>query len=81
MATRAIVTIDGQRHDITGVPVITEHACDRCGRYTVAYTRVALPVWPGQDLETPVGIELCAECVLQAFPGLLDIARKVAGRA
>jgi hypothetical protein len=75
------VTIDGERHDITGLAIVCETSCDRCGRYTVAKTTVQVDLALLVDAQHDVLVELCAACVGDHFPGLADVATKVMGRA
>jgi hypothetical protein len=81
MAFHRFVTIDGQRHDITELPIIGETSCDRCGRYMIHKTIVQLDAEALIDAPHDVLIELCLACVGDHFPGLADIATKVLGRA
>lgn len=81
MAVHEFVTISGTRHDITGVDITREHACDRCGRYMTTWTSidVACGLVIGAEFDVPV--DLCEACVRDHFPGLADIAVKVLGHA
>ncbi len=81
MAVQRIVTINGQRHDITGLSITNETTCDRCGRYMVARTTVQVDCNLLGDAPHDVLVELCAACVGQHFPGLADLATKVLARA
>jgi hypothetical protein len=81
MTFHRFVTIDGQRHDITGLDITGETSCDRCGRYTVAKTTVQVNTGLLGDVPHDVLVELCAACVGDHFSGLVDVATKVLGRA
>lgn len=81
MAFHRFVTVDGQRHDITELPITGETSCDRCGRYMVAKTTVQVDCSLLVDVPHDVLVELCASCVGDHFPGLADIATKVLARA
>lgn len=81
MAFHRFVTIDGQRHDITGLDIDGQTSCDRCGRYTVAKTTVQVNNGLLVDAPHDVLVELCFACVCDHFPGLADLATKVLGRA
>lgn len=80
MAFRRFITIDGERHDITGLIPVGEHSCDRCGRYMTTFTQVHVDGAILVDAPSGALVELCAACVGDHFPGLADLATKVLGR-
>jgi hypothetical protein len=80
MAHHRFVTIDGQRHEITELPITGEDSCDRCGRYLSHKTTVQVDAGLLGDAPHDVLIELCFTCVSGDFPGLADVANKVLGR-
>lgn len=81
MGYRTLVVIDGQRHDITGVTLTRELTCDRCNRYMTVKLAMYVPPELVDGAEEDVQVELCMECARLLYPGLPDLAVKVAGRA
>lgn len=72
--------IDGKRVDLTSVRISAERTCDRCGRYVTRWTGVQVDHEILVDVDGDVQVDLCAACVGDHFPGLADLAVKVAGR-
>lgn len=81
MALHQLVSIEGKRHEITGKVIIHEHTCDSCGEFVTEYAEVRVPPSFGNGSPGTVIVEICGACVPARFPGLLDLAVKVAGRA
>jgi hypothetical protein len=80
VAHHRFVTINGQRHDITELPLTSETSCDRCGRYLTEKTTVQVNAGLLGDAPHDVLLEICDNCIREAFPGLADIAAKVLAR-
>ena len=80
MAFHRFITIDGTRHDITDLETTPEHSCDRCGRYVSTWTDVEVDGLVLNNMPGNAVVELCAACVRDYFPGLVDLANKVLGR-